>query len=194
MEFNDSTVRDYNFEKLKDECYGDKKETKATTLGGWGSDTKYGKSGYMLFYERRVKKPIKVVIPPEDVSKYSGLQFDSKTQEHIKLIDYRQGVDNEKPSSIFQAVYEDNAKLAFENDVYSEEFFTFVKNILENVVSLGRKASAVNHGMRVNSITAARRATFDILARCFNNQGMREMVSLMIQIFEQDDSLVLGFM
>ena len=103
-------------------------------------------------------------------------------------------MDNEKPSSIFQAVYEDNAKLAFENDVYSEEFFTFVKNILENVVSLGRKDSAVNHGMRVNSITAARRATFDILARCFNNQGMREMVSLMIQIFEQDDPLVLGFM
>ena len=102
MEFNDSTVRDYNFDKLKDECYGDKKESKTShTLGGWGMDTKYGKSGYMLFYERKVKKPIKIVIPKADVANHTDLHYDAKAEEHIKLIDYRQGVDNEKPNQIF---------------------------------------------------------------------------------------------
>lgn len=64
MEFNDSTVRDYNFEKLKDECYGDRVEKKVSVnlMSGWSNmDIKYGKSGYMLFYERKVKKPIKLV-------------------------------------------------------------------------------------------------------------------------------------
>jgi uncharacterized protein (DUF2164 family) len=40
--------------------------------------------------------------------------------------------------------------------------------------------------MRVNSIAIARRAAFDILARCFYNQGIRDLIYVMIQIFEQD--------
>ena len=32
---------------------------------GGGSSSSYGKSAYMLIYERRVKKPIKIVVPEE---------------------------------------------------------------------------------------------------------------------------------
>lgn len=61
MEFNDSTVKDYKFENLKEECFGDKPGNNTTS--SWSFGGKYGKSGYMLFYERRVKKPIKIVVP-----------------------------------------------------------------------------------------------------------------------------------
>lgn len=130
MEFNDSTVKDYKFENLKDECFGDKQsQTQQTSswnnMGGGG----YGKSGYMLFYERRTKKPIKIVVPAEQAGN-EGVFKDAKKDEHYKLINYKEGVDTEKPNEIFSKVLEDNTKFTFENDVYSQEFFNFLKTIL----------------------------------------------------------------
>jgi hypothetical protein len=71
MEFNDSTVRDLNVTKLKEDCYGGDQSSSNnysgfafSTLDGWGfggGSGGYGKSGYMLFYERKKKKPIKLV-------------------------------------------------------------------------------------------------------------------------------------
>ena len=52
MEFNDSTVKDYKFENLKEECYGEKEKVTTTSSWGFGGGY-YGKSGYLLLYERR---------------------------------------------------------------------------------------------------------------------------------------------
>ena len=66
MEFNDSTVKDYQFSNLKDECFGDKQTSaSANFASAWGLSGGYGKSGYMLFYERKIKKPIKIVVSAE---------------------------------------------------------------------------------------------------------------------------------
>jgi hypothetical protein len=118
MEFNDSNVSNYKFENLKDECYGDKPNTNTWSYMNMGGD--YGKSGYMLFYERRVKKPIKIVVPAEQAQDKPDYVFDEKTNEHIKLIPYRNCVDNESPNKIFSNVLEDNTKLKFENDIYNQ--------------------------------------------------------------------------
>jgi len=53
MEFNDSTVREFNFEKMKDECYGG--DGKGGSEDAWSFGGSYGKSAYMLVYERRIK-------------------------------------------------------------------------------------------------------------------------------------------
>ena len=63
--------------------------------------------------------------------------FDEKTKEYIKKISYREGVDSEKPNKIFSKVLEDNTKFSFENDVYSLEFFDFIRQILLNVATFG---------------------------------------------------------
>jgi hypothetical protein len=102
----------------------------------------------MLFYERRLKKPIKIVMPeatPDTV-------FDDKTNEHIKFIAYREGVDTEKPNKIFAKVLEDNSKFSFENDVYSLEFFDFIKTILQNVASFGGNDDETHRKMRAGSL------------------------------------------
>mmetsp|Transcript_21978 Transcript_21978/g.16323 ORF Transcript_21978/g.16323 Transcript_21978/m.16323 type:complete len:254 (-) Transcript_21978:2538-3299(-) len=62
MEFNDSTVRDFKFEKLRDECFGGDKKSDSSFGGFSFSDSSYGKSAYMLVYERKKKKPIKVLL------------------------------------------------------------------------------------------------------------------------------------
>lgn len=125
MEFNDSQVKDYKFENLKEECYGDKPGSNGGSA--WSFGGKYGKSGYMLFYERRVKKPIKIVVPEDQVSKHTDLIYDAAKNEHIKNIAYREGVDTEKPNQIFAKVLADNTKFSFESDVYSQDFFEFIK-------------------------------------------------------------------
>lgn len=75
MEFNDSTVRGFNFEKLKEECFGG---DGGADSWGWGGSS--GKSAYMLVYERKQKKPIKVLVDPVEVT--GEVIFDEKKEEH----------------------------------------------------------------------------------------------------------------
>jgi ubiquitin carboxyl-terminal hydrolase 34 len=101
MEFNDSTVRNFNFEKLKEECFG---EDKSTTGGesAWGNFGSYGKSAYMLIYERRIKKPIKILVDAEEAKKDpTDIHYDEKKEEHYRLVDYKTGVEEIEPSSIY---------------------------------------------------------------------------------------------
>lgn len=69
MEFNDSTVRDFQVSKLKEECFGgdggggSSGGLGLSSLDGWGLGGSYGKSAYMLFYERKLKKPITLLEP-----------------------------------------------------------------------------------------------------------------------------------
>ena len=68
MEFNDENVRDFQVSKLKEECFGGDSSSSGgfglSSLDGWGLSN-YGKSGYMLFYERRKKTPLKLLVQEE---------------------------------------------------------------------------------------------------------------------------------
>lgn len=55
MEFNDSRVSDWDFKELEKQCYGNEPGS------GFMGDS-YGTSGYMLFYERRTKKDLKILV------------------------------------------------------------------------------------------------------------------------------------
>ena len=129
MEFNDSSVREFNFEKLKDECFGGdgKGSDDAWSFGG-----SYGKSAYMLVYERRKKKALKILVEAEEAKKEQTHKvfFDEGKNEHYKLIGFREGVEDIAPNKIYKQVFEDNQKFEFENDIYSQEFFEFIKRIL----------------------------------------------------------------
>lgn len=65
MEFNDSRVSNFNFEKLKDECYGG--DGRGGMEDSWSFGGSSGKSAYMLVYERRQKKPLKILASPEEI-------------------------------------------------------------------------------------------------------------------------------
>jgi hypothetical protein len=65
MEFNDSTVRDFNFEKMKEECYGG--DGKSGNDDSWSFGGSYGKSAYMLVYERKKKRDLKILVNAEEL-------------------------------------------------------------------------------------------------------------------------------
>lgn len=60
LEFNDSTVKDYRFTNLDEDCFG----------GGIASNTDmkdHTKNAYLLMYEKRRKRDIKVVLTEESM-------------------------------------------------------------------------------------------------------------------------------
>ena len=61
LEFNDSNVREYNFNKLKDDAFGGESNkigiSSEFMLLNSRSET-YGKSAYMLVYERKLKRSL----------------------------------------------------------------------------------------------------------------------------------------
>lgn len=120
MEFNDSNVTDYKFDKLEEDVSGDASIKLSSgydpygysSASSWGGS--YGKSAYMLFYERRKKKDLKFVVPEAKVEeeKAKGIEvaFDEEKKEYTKKVAYRKGVDTaEKPNDIYRQVFEDNS-------------------------------------------------------------------------------------
>lgn len=64
MEFNDGNVTPYNFDEMKDECFGGEKSGDNDLWGGFFKNSGYGKSAYVLVYEKKKKKPIKLLVNP----------------------------------------------------------------------------------------------------------------------------------
>ncbi len=131
MEFNDSRVSDWDFKDLRSRTFGNEAKSTQGTGGYFSSlGDSYGTSAYMLFYERRVKKNLKIVVPKEEVeeAKAAGIdvQFDEAKEEHFKMSVYRSAADGEVANDIYTKVAEDNSKFTFESDIYSTEFFDFI--------------------------------------------------------------------
>jgi len=130
MEYNDARVFDWNFEKLKENTFGEQSK-------GYGGSS-YGQSAYMLIYERRKKKPIRVIVPEDQVEQTKAteqmeIHYDTKTKEHSKLVPYHLGIGSEKPNQIYKKVFADNASFKFEKDVFHDSFYDFIQGVLKNV-------------------------------------------------------------
>jgi len=108
-------------------------------LDGWGLGGSYGKSGYLLFFEKRKKKPLKLLVKDDVDAEKSAKETKAedknesepkedgekdKEEENVVEVDYLEAVQPaEAPNRIFQKVLEENRKYGFENDIYSPEFF-----------------------------------------------------------------------
>ena len=47
------------------------------------------------------------------------------------MVPYYDSAVGEKANPIYQQVFEDNHNVKFENDIYSQEFFDFLLNVME---------------------------------------------------------------
>jgi len=201
-EFNDSIVREFTAGRLKEECYGGDGNSSGGGAGvssfdGWGlGGGGYGKSGYMLFYERKQKKPLTLVEhPPKSEDKPQEAQAQNANQAETEKaqpktydVDYHESVlPTEKPNRTYQQVLEDNHKYGFENDIYQSDFFEFLLSI--------QKAVAVKEGQDENVQALRRRAaevgtkcTLEILARAYDNSKIDEHAAALAALLHKDAS------
>ena len=200
MKFNDSSVTEYNFEKLKADCYGgDGKSGGGMDTDSFSFGGSYGQSAYMLVYEKRQKRPLKILATPEEVAeKKEDILYDAKKEEHYKLIDYKNGVQDIAPNDIYKQVFEDNHKFEFENDIYSNEFFEFVRQIIVAVHTLDQdrkhQDTAELRQAKEGMLHVAKKTILDLLAKSFHNNSIKQLVEALIEVFNRDPSLCHKFL
>lgn len=179
LEFNDSTVREFSQSKLNEECFGGDGHSSGgfglSSIDGWGlGGGGYGKSGYMLFYERRQKKPIQLLKDTEDRG-----AVEVNFQEAV--------APGDKPNKIFQKVLQDNRKFAFENDIYSEAFYDFVLGLQKTVIGLEGSCDEVV-ALRNHCAEAGSKLTLEILARAYHNTCIGDHVKVLVDLMHRDAS------
>jgi len=79
------------------------------------SEKAYGKSAYMLVYERKKKKQVRQILSSDEV-----------------LIDYR-NVPKYVPEWLQKQVIKDNIEFVVDRQVFHPQFFNLVKLILQHV-------------------------------------------------------------
>jgi len=72
---------------------------------------------------------------------------------------------------------EDNTKHTFENDIYSKEFFNFIKEIMANIVNGQdiKQKQALQLGLGLG-----KKVAFDFLARLENNYDFKVLVHAIV--------------
>lgn len=135
-EFNDSSVSAFDVrKKLEEEAFGTKEaddtavasdamtdEQLAAFLQSGGGGTKsYGKSAYMLVYERKSKRSLRVIE-----------QKDGKDEE--VSVNFRE-VEKFVPEWISSQVMADNKTFIVDHNMFADPTFNFVKGILKYINS-----------------------------------------------------------
>ena len=195
MEFNDSYVREWDLSKLKKETYGGEQSNSWSTVGlssfdGWGSmggGGSYGQSGYMLFYERKKKKPIKLV----DFVEETNAEGEVEKKEHIREVPYNSCVDiSDRPNKIFNQVLDLNSKFGFEQEIYQPEFFEFIYGIQKAISNIDSDSERIQV-LRRHAIELANKATLEIYASAKNCNKIEKMFQVMGEVMHHDKTLTL---
>lgn len=129
-EYNDSRVGLFNLERdVEKEAFGgessnsqigstltDDELGKFLSLGSGG----YGKSAYMLFYERKKKSNL--------------TEYTDEAQEQTKIVEYK-NVPKAIPQWITDLVKKDNKSFLVDSQVFDELFFDFLKELFRTIGS-----------------------------------------------------------
>jgi hypothetical protein len=92
-------------------------------------------------------------------------------------------------------VQEDNQKFQFDNDIYSQEFFDFVKGILEAVKeSIGKSSDPIMDNVKTLSLQVGKKAILDILAKCYHNSSLKQMIEVLSDLMKKDETLSHAFL
>ena len=111
LEFNDSTIRDFDSKNIESECFGGASSESSDDSWGWGKAGRdNSKNAYILVYERVVKDPVKMTVHEESESKFFDTYFDLKNPENsgkfkINEVKPNQEDKDSKPHQVYEVDY-----------------------------------------------------------------------------------------
>jgi ubiquitin carboxyl-terminal hydrolase 34 len=221
MEFNDSRVSDYNFEDIKSDCFGGSNSDDGF-FGGFFRSSSYGKSAYLLVYEKRFKHALKVLIPEEEKeTSGEGLECDDTAKSRFSknfvpegAIVHTDSKSNEKfvdmhmkdvkmfvPNRIYKEIWEDNLEFSFEKLIYSKEFYEFVKELMNGTLSFKEKVSTLSiedqeqvDNVIANITVVGNKIAFEVLAKAYHNYKLNEIAETLIKLYTASDEAVMTTM
>ncbi len=196
LEFNDSLVRDYCFTNIEQECFGG-----AAVQGASGPQDEivdYSRNAYMLYYEKRKKDPIKIVVPKALALSTGGqtipaeslipvcphlsldnlkdktldLTYDLVTSEYLTkgVLDFSD-IEKFVPNDLYQLVQRDNHQFLFERQLYNAGFYESIKGLLQTLLERDPDYFLLeNQDANQGMFDFMSRLTFDILSMTTENK------------------------
>lgn len=175
-------------------------------FGGFFKSSSYGKSAYLLVYEKRYKSSIKVLVPSDHDTtsqKYENVQIhtDPQTNEKYVLKPIAEANKLFVPKNIYNEIWEDNLEFTFEKLIYSKEFYEFVKELMLATLRLTDKDRKLNPddcdsvGTIISNMTSVgNKLVLEVLAKAFYNYKMSEVADILIKLYEASDEAVISTM
>jgi ubiquitin carboxyl-terminal hydrolase 34 len=136
--FDDEQTTMFTFSDLKGDAFGGDLSslTSAETemfIADKGSS--YGKSAYMLVYERKKKNDLRIVEVPEAAEK-EGAEDEKmeeiKTEEVITRVPWREA-NPSVPDWVKDLVKDDNVEFVIDKQVFHEQFFKLISLVLKHI-------------------------------------------------------------
>lgn len=141
----------------------------------------------MLIYERKKKKPIKLVRQVPNPEPEEG----KETVDEVYEIDYEDCVEpHDKPNKIFETIQEQNSKFGFEQEIYQPEFFEFLKGISKCMAGIASDSPKIQV-MRRQAVELANKAILEIYASAANCNKVDEMFQALAELLHSDKTLTL---
>lgn len=157
----------------------------AAFLSGGGGGTKtYGKSAYVLFYERKSKKNLIEHHKDKDTGEEKPVEVDFRSVE--KFV----------PSWISELVAADNKSFIVDSTIFSDTFFDFVKNTFKQInTDLIMTQSAYPHlysrhfdSMKEACLEISGKVLYDMLAHYDHNIMISDTCAAITTIITFTDS------
>jgi len=168
---------------------GDRSALKDDEMVAFQSDTSgnYGKSAYMLVYERKNKKQIREVV------------FTSEAEPKVDLIEYGK-IEKYVEANLMKQILKDNADFIADKQLYSSQFFMLIKLMMQSIVndncmsehnfSIDYKNEGHFIKMKQLALKVSSKVMFDFLCHFFENATMQPICDSMCSVMTFSDSYV----
>lgn len=194
LEFNDSSIREFDPKNLESECYGGMVDRYQDDWGWNSKVSETSKSAYILIYERERKTPIHMSLEGQKMkpSLMEYLGIETKKGEKSKKLDFKQ-IQPFISETMHQKVALDNANFMFERNLFNEPFFKFVSELLfsiripdltPNIYTLGYETLYLTftkdqRDLYSRMIEILLRLIYEVLTRAIDNSAIIELSSLL---------------
>ena len=186
--------------------------------GGGGRDN--CKNAYMLVYERRRKGAVKVVVPPapapsapasepapapapapESLAREGaadaraqpggGLErhYDAAQDETFELQPFN-SVGRFVPHRIYKQVWEDNNEFLFEKQIYANEFFSFLRDVLLAVkeqLAAPALPPALRAQLSQDMVSIGSKMVLEVLSRAYSNDPVSKISEVLLDIYQSSE-------
>ena len=166
LEFNDSTIRDFDVKNIESECFGGASSDSGDDSWGWGKAGRdNSKNAYILVYERVVKDSVKMIVHEETESKFLDTYLGLKNPE------------NSANHKIYDVVPQPDEKDAKEHKVYEVDYYAVKKFVPSAAYKVTNIIYGIQRGIILHNSLFYRKSGRIITSSCSSATSITKISS-----------------
>lgn len=165
FEFNDSSIKVYNSSNIESDCFGKSEQSLEDATASWYKTVSVDnrKNAYCLFYERKIKSDIRLVIEGSGEEEKCEMR---SFKDHQKFV----------PDNVFHEVLKSNEKYMFEKHMYAEEYFKYLIDLFGNATYQPDKLAQLGTEYAI-----------DIVAHSFESKSLPDLMTKIKELYANSE-------